>query len=94
MQIIFHVDNIEEYLHKGKDYNFPAPPDRCPHPDCKCKVKLKKHGFYYRYYLVGLNCVKIAKRRYICPVCTRNKGYRTYRWGGRFRQIYRIKKIC
>ncbi|SHF38075.1 hypothetical protein SAMN02745195_02500, partial [Thermoanaerobacter uzonensis DSM 18761] len=50
MQIVFHVDNIEEYLRKGKDYNFPAPPDRCPYPDCKCRVKLKKHGFYYRYY--------------------------------------------
>ncbi|ORX23347.1 hypothetical protein BVF91_07420 [Thermoanaerobacterium sp. PSU-2] len=44
MQIIFHVDNIEEYLQKGKNYNFPISPDRCPHSDCKCKVKLKKHG--------------------------------------------------
>ncbi|ABY95505.1 hypothetical protein Teth39_2049 [Thermoanaerobacter pseudethanolicus ATCC 33223] len=75
MQIVFHVDNIEEYLRKGKDYNFPAPPDRCPYPDCKCRVKLKKHGFYYRYYLDGSNCIKIAIRRYICPVCKRTLSY-------------------
>ncbi|AST57741.1 putative cellobiohydrolase [Thermoanaerobacterium thermosaccharolyticum] len=75
MQIIFHVDNIEEYLRKDKEYNFPNPPDRCPHPDCKCKVKLKKHGFYHRYYLDGAVCIKITIRRYICPVCKKTISY-------------------
>nr|WP_231293813.1 DUF6431 domain-containing protein [Thermoanaerobacterium thermosaccharolyticum] len=75
MQIIFHVDNIEEYLQKGKNYNFPSSPDRYPHPDCKCKVILKKHGFYHRYYLDGTVCIKITIRRYICPVCKKTVSY-------------------
>ncbi|EGD50436.1 hypothetical protein TheetDRAFT_2757 [Thermoanaerobacter ethanolicus JW 200] len=36
----------------------------------------------------------IAELNARLKIFTRNKGYRTYRWGGRFRQIYRIKKIC
>ncbi|MDN5317024.1 MAG: hypothetical protein PWR08_1148 [Thermoanaerobacterium sp.] len=75
MQIIFHVDNIEEYLQKGKNYNFLSSPDRCPHSDCKCKVKLKKHGFYHRYYLDGAVCIKITIRRYICPVCKKTVSF-------------------
>ncbi|MDI6601032.1 MAG: DUF6431 domain-containing protein, partial [Thermoanaerobacteraceae bacterium] len=75
MQMIFHVEDTEEYLHKGKDYKFPEPPDICPHPDCKSRVRLKKHGFYYRYYSDGSRYIKIAIRRYICPVCRKTVSF-------------------
>ncbi|WP_238988761.1 hypothetical protein [Calorimonas adulescens] len=45
MQMIFHVGDTEEYLHKGKDYNFPELPDICPHPDCKSRARLKNMAF-------------------------------------------------
>ena len=71
MQIIFYTENKPEYF-KGKSHDsFPPPPDKCPFHDCTLPVKLKKHGFYKRFFISKSFTGIIYVRRYICPVCGR-----------------------
>lgn len=51
MQKIFYSDNLPtEYSKKNNDL-FPPPPERCPFHDCAIPLKLKKHGYYKRYFI-------------------------------------------
>lgn len=38
-------------------------------PRCKAKVKLTRHGFYWRYIYLIKNAVKVPVCRYFCPSC-------------------------
>ena len=70
MQQIFSTQTTpEEYEKQGINYSFPKAPSRCPQPDCKMPIKLKKHGFYSRHYIKAGFCKKILIRRYLCPYC-------------------------
>ncbi len=65
MQKIFDPGcSPQEYAAQG--YVEPPRPRIC----FSCRIgKPHKHGFYRRFYLDGLNCFRIAIRRYRCPRC-------------------------
>jgi len=77
MQIFFTVkEGINEYIEKGKEYQFPAPPlRRCSNHDCNKLVQFKKHGFYQRHLITNTFRDKIFIRRYICPLCGHTISY-------------------
>lgn len=71
MQIIFDTDcKVAEFSSKNSDL-FPDAPSRCLFGDCLMPVKLKKHGFYKRYFIGRSFSGYLFIRRYICPVCGR-----------------------
>jgi len=70
MQIMFETHcTVEEYVKQGKNFPFPKAPGRCTNPKCRMPVKMKKHGFYERYYIKAGFSRKILIRRYYCPYC-------------------------
>lgn len=72
MQIIFHTNYlIKDFCDKEEQHIFPTAPDKCPFPDCHMPIKLKKHGYYSRFYISKSFNGRIYIRRYICPVCKR-----------------------
>ncbi len=50
---------------------FPSAPDRCPFKDCSMPVKLRKHGYYKRFFISKSFSGILYVRRYICPICGR-----------------------
>lgn len=68
MQIMFKTKaSIVDYHLKGKSYPFPdLTKTLCPH--CK-KTKLKKHGFYRRYFISKDFSSHLIIRRHICSKC-------------------------
>lgn len=71
MQIVFKTDRKVKDFSVQKTELFPDAPLRCPFKDCSMPVKLKKHGYYTRYYISRLFSGILYIRRYICPVCGR-----------------------
>lgn len=71
MQLIFHTEHSAEEFSTQNGSLFPEPPQRCPFKDCALPIRLKKHGYYPRYYVGGIFTGVIYIRRYICPVCGR-----------------------
>jgi len=71
VQIIFKTDRNAEEFAVQKPELFPDAPLKCPFKDCSMPVKLKKHGYYTRFYISRLFCGVLYIRRYICPVCGR-----------------------
>lgn len=71
MQFQFYTDYSAEDFSKKNSAIFPDPPLRCPFKECSLPVKLKRHGYYSRYFLSKLFCGVLYIRRYICPVCGR-----------------------
>jgi len=70
MQIMFETHcTVEEYVKQGKNFPFPKAPGRCTNPKCRMPVRMKKHGFYKRYYTKAGFSGKILIRRYYCPYC-------------------------
>ena len=70
MQIIFNplVDE-KKYYELGKCFKFPdLTKTLCP--QCR-KGKLRKHGFYSRYYISKDFETELLIRRHICPCCKR-----------------------
>lgn len=71
MQISFYTDNSAQDF-SFKDHTlFPEAPYRFPFKDCSMPVKLKKHGYYSRFFISKIFTGFIFLRRYICPVCGR-----------------------
>lgn len=71
MQILFHTDfSAENFSNKNSEI-FPQAPERCPFKECSKPVKLKKHGYYSRFYISKSFNGIIYIRRYICPICGR-----------------------
>ena len=69
MQILFKITDINEYLKKGKDFNWPKPWKKCVR--CKEYCKIFKHGFYQRCYVnphLKINEL-IYIKRYFCTNC-------------------------
>jgi transposase-like protein len=71
MQISFYTHNSAQDFSNKSSELFPDPPKRCPFKDCSLPVKLKKHGYYSRYFISKTFKGSIFLRRYICPVCGR-----------------------
>ena len=71
MQKIFYTDEKPEAFSKKNSSLFPLPPERCPFHDCTMPVKLKKHGYYRRYFISKSFSGILYIRRYICPICGR-----------------------
>ncbi len=71
MQLIFNTEHKAEDFSTKNSEIFPEPPQRCPFKDCALPVKLKKHGYYTRYYISRTYTGVLYIRRYICPVCGR-----------------------
>jgi transposase-like protein len=71
VQIVFKTDRRVEDFSVQKAELFPDEPLKCPFKDCSMPVKLKKHGYYARYYISRRFNGIIYIRRYICPVCGR-----------------------
>ncbi|MCD5413449.1 MAG: hypothetical protein LR001_00375 [Clostridiales bacterium] len=75
MQKIFEIEgSIEEYVEKGRKYQFPPPPFESCH-NCKKMVRFGKHGFYDRYSILETFSGNVVCRRYICPLCNRTISY-------------------
>lgn len=71
MQISFFTNySIKEFSQKNSNA-FPDAPDRCPFGGCSMPVRLKRHGFYSRFFISKSFFARIYIRRYICPVCGR-----------------------
>lgn len=70
MQIMFDPKaSVIDYQDQGKQFPFPdLTHTLCPH--CR-KHRLKKHGFYDRYYISKAFTGHILIRRHICPGCRR-----------------------
>ena len=71
MQISFYTDySVQDFSNKDSGL-FPSAPERCPFKDCAMPVKLKKHGYYSRFFISRTYYGVIYIRRYICPICGR-----------------------
>jgi hypothetical protein len=71
MQFLFYTDfSIQDFSSKNSKI-FPSAPDRCPFKGCSMPVKLKKHGYYSRFFISKSFYGVIYIRRYICPICGR-----------------------
>lgn len=71
MQFTFYTDYDVRYFSQRVSEAFPSAPERCPFKDCSKPVKLKKHGYYARFFISKSFTGDIYIRRYICPVCGR-----------------------
>lgn len=71
MQIIFDTNHSAMDFTNANYEIFPNAPERCPFKDCSMPVKLKKHGFYKRFFISKSFSGVLYIRRYICPVCGR-----------------------
>jgi hypothetical protein len=71
MQFSFYTDySAQDFSDKSSEI-FPSAPERCPFKDCSMPAKLKKHGYYPRFFISKTFAGVIYIRRYICPVCGR-----------------------
>lgn len=71
MQFSFCTDYDAQDFSNKRSEIFPPAPVRCPFKDCSMPVKLKKHGYYSRFFISRAFTGVIYIRRYICPVCGR-----------------------
>ena len=71
MQFSFYTDySAQDFSNKTSEI-FPCAPERCPFKNCSMRVKLKKHGYYSRFFISKTFNGVIYIRRYICPICGR-----------------------
>jgi len=69
VQILFRTEHsISEFSNKNPEL-FPAVPGSCPQKTCRVNIKMKKHGFYKRFFISKSFCGVLYMRRYICPIC-------------------------
>ncbi|NLP35146.1 hypothetical protein [Schnuerera ultunensis] len=71
MQIIFDTNYSAIDFSNMNSEIFPSAPDRCPFKDCSMPVKLRKHGYYKRFFISKSFSGILYVRRYICPICGR-----------------------
>lgn len=71
MQIIFDTNYSAIDFSNMNSEIFPNAPDRCPFKDCSMPVKLRKHGYYKRFFISKSFSGILYVRRYICPICGR-----------------------
>jgi hypothetical protein len=71
MQISFYTDYSAQDFSNKNSAIFPSALERCPFKDCLVPVKLKKHGYYSRFFISRTFYGVIYIRRYICPICGR-----------------------
>lgn len=71
MQYSFYTDYSAQDFSNKNNKIFPSAPDLCPFKDCSMPVKLKKHGYYARYFISKTFYGVIYIRRYICTICGR-----------------------
>lgn len=71
MQIIFDTNYCAIDFSNMNSEIFPSAPTRCPFKDCSAAVRLKKHGYYKRFFISKSFCGILYIRRYICPICKR-----------------------
>lgn len=69
MQIIFDTNLSATNFSTMNSEIFPVAPNRCPSKDCSMPVKLKKHGYYKRFFISKSFYGTLYIRRYICPIC-------------------------
>jgi len=78
MQIPFYTDyNALDFSIMNNEI-FPITPERCPFKDCSMPVKLKKHGYYKRFFISKNFTGVLYIRRYICPICGRTVSFLPY----------------
>lgn len=71
MQILFQTEHFAQDFSTRNASLFPIPLDSCPFNDCQAKVKLKKHGYYQRFFISKSFNGILYIRRYKCPICGR-----------------------
>lgn len=71
MQLPFYTNYSAQDFSKKDSKMFPDAPERCPFKDCSIPVRLKKHGYYSRFFISRTFYGIIYIRRYICPICGR-----------------------
>jgi transposase-like protein len=69
MQFIFYTEHPAQDFSNKNSGLFPSAPERCPFKNCPMPAKLKKHGYYSRFFISRTFCGVIYIRRYICPTC-------------------------
>lgn len=78
MQITFYTDYDAVEFSKMNNKIFPVTPEKCPFKDCSMPVKLKKHGYYKRFFISKNFTGVLYIRRYICPICGRTVSFLPY----------------
>ena len=71
MQLIFYTEHSAAEFSTRNSSLYPEPPQRCPFKNCALPVKLRKHGYYTRYFVSKTFSGILYIRRYICPFCGR-----------------------
>lgn len=71
MQISFYTDYTAQDFSIKNNRLFPSALERCPFRECHMPVRLKKHGYYSRFFISKKFNGVIYIRWYICPVCGR-----------------------
>lgn len=71
MQIPFYTEYKAVEFSEMNNEIFPPEPERCLFKDCSMPVKLKKHGYYKRFFISKNYTGVLYIRRYICPICGR-----------------------
>lgn len=71
MQILFQTDHSAQDFSIKNPILFPEAPDSCPFKGCLTRIKLKKHGYYHRFFISKSFSGVLFIRRYICPICGR-----------------------
>lgn len=71
MQKLFSTSNSAKDFSKKNSDLFPNAPTKCPFGNCAMPVKLKKHGFYQRFFISKGFSGYIYIKRYKCPICGR-----------------------
>jgi transposase-like protein len=71
VQFLFNTEHPAQKFASKNSEIFPSAPDRCPFKDCSMPVKLKKHGYYSRFFISKTYYGIMYIRRYRCPKCGR-----------------------
>lgn len=75
MQILFQTEHsVRNFSIKNANL-FPMPMDSCPFKDCLTKARLRKHGYYQRFFISKCFTGILYIRRYKCPVCGRTVSF-------------------
>lgn len=75
MQILFKTEHSVQNFSYRNSKLFPDAPKICPFKDCLIKVKLRKHGYYQRFFINKTFTGILFIRRYICPICGRTVSF-------------------
>lgn len=58
--------SVDEYVERGMNNDFPEI-ERCPH--CKGRIRLARHGFYWRNVITAAKQYRLPICRLVCPSC-------------------------